>query len=122
MKVLLIDDLRNFKPEYMEGFSSGELFTARNSVEGLQVLENNTGHYIAIFLDHDLGFVEGIGVDSIMPVVDYMCKKSHEGEPVKVETVYVHTSNPVGAKNIISALEHYGYVCAKVNASDYFTI
>lgn len=122
MKSILIDDLRNLKTEFMPTLAPEGLIVSRNSRDALKALEEHPEGFYAIFLDHDLGIVEHIGIDSINPVIDYMCEKSFKGEPVIVDTVFVHTSNPVGAKQMIASLTRYGYNAVKVNASDYFTV
>lgn len=114
MDVLLIDDLRDFR-------DGRESVIARNSVEALQVLQSGDS-WDEIWLDHDLGIVDIVGIDTVMKVVDFMCEQAYNGSPVKVDTVYVHTSNPVGAKNIMAGLTNYGYNCVRVNASDFFVV
>lgn len=121
MKILVVDDLRFFKDDVLKKLDGFDVVTAKNSVEALDLLKADDSHFYAIFLDHDLGEVDNVGVDSVMPVVDFMCMKSFENNPVNVDTVYVHTSNPVGGKQIISALSAYGYNVVRVSAGDYFT-
>ena len=114
MKVLLVDDLRNFR----DGRKS---VIARNSVEALAIL-NSDNVWDEIWLDHDLGIVDSIGIDTIMSVVDFMCEQAYNETPVEVATVYVHTSNPVGAKQIMSSLQNYGYNVIRVNAPEFFIV
>ena len=111
-KVLLIDDLRFFRDER-------ECVTARNSQDALKVL-NNDDVWDEIWFDHDLGELNGT-VDSTMIIVDYMCERAFNDSPVNVDIVYVHTSNPVGGKQIMLSLQKYGYNCLRVNAPDFFT-
>lgn len=113
MNILLIDDLRVFK-------DNRECVIARNSSEALQFLNDGTV-WDEIWFDHDLGIVETIGIDSTMRVVDYMCEQAFNDNPIAVNKVYVHTSNPVGGKQIMTSLEKYGYNCFRVNAHDFFT-
>lgn len=113
MKILLIDDLRNF-------LDGRETIIARTSVEALSILEKDNV-WDEIWLDHDLGKNDGV-LDNIMPVVDFLAEAAFNGVPVNVSKVYVHTSNPVGAKQMIASLSRYGYVCVKVNATDFFVV
>lgn len=113
MKILLIDDLRNF-------VDNREATIARNSRDALEILSNDND-WDEIWFDHDLGIVDG-AIDSVMSVVDFMSGQAFMDAPVNVGTVYVHTSNPVGAKQIMSSLTRYGYKCVRVNASDFFIV
>jgi hypothetical protein len=115
-RVLLIDDLRDFR-QLPAGV---ELTVARTSAEALEVLGAAT-HWDEIWLDHDLGENEA-GVDSIMRVVDFLCEQAFNDQPVDVDRVRVHTSNPVGGQQMMLALQRYGYSVQRVNASDYLTV
>ena len=112
--VLLVDDLRVFKDDRL-------CTIARDSADALTVI-GKQNVWKEIWLDHDLGVVEGLGLDTTMRVVDYMCEKAYNDEPVQVDVVYVHTSNPVGSSQIIKSLSNYGYNCVKVNAPEFFTV
>lgn len=119
LTTLLIDDLRSFRDECTpkEG-----LVIARNSADALAYLETHPDeHYSAIWFDHDLGEVDGKD-DSTMPALDYLAFRAFTGDPVNVDTVYVHTSNPVGRKQILASLERYGYRGIKVQAEHYFIV
>lgn len=112
-KILLIDDLRNFR-------DNRNCVIARTSAEALEVL--NTGQsFDEIWFDHDLGELDG-QVDSTMVVVDFLSELAFNDTPYPVGTVYVHTSNPVGRKQIVDSLTRYGYSVYKVNAPDHFIV
>lgn len=113
LKTLLIDDLRNF-------VDNRKATIARNSNQALHILENDNV-WDEIWLDHDLGEVDG-SLDSIMPVVDFMAEAAFNDTPINVGIIYIHTSNPVGAKQMFASLTRYGYHCVKVNASDFFIV
>lgn len=51
-----------------------------------------------LWLDHDLG-----GTDSIGRVVNYLEERVWKCDPVKINTIYVHTANPVGAAQIMGS-------------------
>jgi hypothetical protein len=112
----LIDDLRRFR----EPPRDAQVAIARNSKTGLEMLANDT-EWDEIWLDHDLGDKTG-DIDYIMPVIDYMSERAVYENPVKVNTVFVHTSNPAGAKNMMLALERYGYNAKRVIPEKYFVI
>lgn len=113
MGLLLIDDLRNFR-------DGRKTTVARNSETALQILKDNTV-WDEIWLDHDLGIVDN-KLDTIMPVVDFLCEQSFLESPVQVAKIFIHTSNPVGAKQMFTSLTQYGYDCIRVNATEYFII
>lgn len=119
-KILLIDDLRNFK----EGFvQEGELVITRTSAEALAYLEADpTAEFASIWFDHDLGMPTEDVIDTTMPVLDHLAYRAFTGDPVDVEMVYVHTSNRVGRDQIVASLTNYGYRNRKVDASVYFYV
>lgn len=112
--VLLIDDLRVFKDDRL-------CTIARDSGQALDLLSRQNV-WREIWFDHDLGVVDNVGIDTTMRVVDFLCERAYNGSPVEVDTVYVHTSNPVGSVQIMRSLARYGYNCVRVNASDVFTV
>lgn len=122
MKSILIDDLRNLKEDHISVLAPEGLIVSRNSRDALNAIRSTPEGFYAMFLDHDLGIVESIGIDSINPVIDYLCEQAFNGSPVPVDTIFIHTSNPVGAKQMLASLTRYGYNAVKVNASDYFTV
>lgn len=122
MKSILIDDLRNMKEACVPVLAPEGLIVSRNSRDALNAIRSTPEGFYAMFLDHDLGIVESIGIDSINPVIDYLCEQAFNGSPVPVDTIFIHTSNPVGAKQMLASLTRYGYNAVKVNASDYFTV
>jgi hypothetical protein len=111
MMNLLIDDLRNFVK------APKGLVVCRNSEDALAELRKEDAIFTTIWLDHDLG-----GEDTINPVIDYLCERSVWEDPVRVLTIYVHTSNPVGASQMMQTLAKYGYSVVRVNADNYFIV
>ena len=114
--VLLIDDLREFR------FDSPDidLIIARTSKEALKILELDTV-WDEIWFDHDLGKPEG-KLDTTIPVVDYLSERAFNDDPVKVALVYVHTSNPVGGKQIVASLQRYGYNVVRQSPETVFIV
>lgn len=116
-RILLVDDLRNFRaPD-----ESADTFIARTSRQGLDILEREVKPWDEIWLDHDLGEVEG-QLDDIMRVVDYLCERAFNDEPVAVNVVYVHTSNAPGAGNMLRSLARFGYNAQRVAPEPYFIV
>lgn len=116
--VVLVDDLRVFRA------AAVPVAVARTSAAAVAYLaERHTArHHLAqLWLDHDLGEVGGV-VDTAMPVVDWLCARAHEGVPVNVDVVVVHTSNVVGGSAMVRALARGGYNTVRVSASEHFTI
>lgn len=110
MRTLLIDDLRNFRNN-----PAGELLIARNSQEGLDLISQ--GEWDFVWLDHDLG-----GADTINPVIEFLAEQSFLGKPVRIQTIYIHTSNPAGASSMLSVLRKYDYHAVRIhNANAVFT-
>jgi hypothetical protein len=113
MTILLIDDLRSFR-------DGREAMIARTSQAGLKALEQLEGQSLkSIWLDHDLGEFSDGTVDSIMVVVDKLCELAFSEKPVPVETIYVHTSNPVGRDQMLQSLRRWGYNAKAAQADDY---
>lgn len=109
-RTLLIDDLRNFRNN-----PAGELLIARTSQAGLDLISQ--GEWSAVWLDHDLG-----GADTITPIIDFLAEQSFLGKPVRIQTIYIHTSNPAGATSMLAVLRKYGYNAVRIhNASSCFT-
>ncbi len=102
--ILVIDDERSFDPRRLNLERTDRLVHSRTSKEGLRWLDR--GPWDELWLDHDLG-----GVDTTMPIVARLEERIHEGEPIPLRRVVVHSSNPSGARRIQAALEgHYQVV------------
>lgn len=115
-KILLIDDLRDFR-HVVEGH---EVTIARTSQEALTVLAADNV-WDEVWFDHDLGEVDG-RVDTTMPVVDYFAEQAFNDTPVDVGIVYVHSSNPVGVKQMLSSFQRYGYPVARQAPESVFIV
>lgn len=115
--VLLIDDLRVFRDT-----PDAELHIARTSEEALNLLYSDPNkHWDEVWFDHDLGMQNGKD-DTTMRVADFFAEQSFFGNPISVDKILIHTSNPVGKKNIALTLERWGYPYQYVQAETYFTI
>jgi hypothetical protein len=116
--ILLIDDLRVFRKPQTEA----NIHIARNSAEALTILHENPGlHWDEIWFDHDLGIVDD-KKDTTLPVADYLSERAFFDNPVSVGTVFIHTSNPVGANALTTTLQRYGYKTVRVQADEVFNI
>ena len=93
-KLLYVDDIR--KPNIIRYSTySYEIIVSRNYDDAINML--NMCKFNAIDLDHDLG-EEKTGYD--------ICKYIIENN-IKLDRVYIHTSNPVGRDNMKQLLERY---------------
>ena len=93
-KLLYVDDIR--KPNIIRYSTySYEIIVSRNYDDAINIL--NMCKFNAIDLDHDLG-EEKTGYD--------ICKYIIENN-IKLDRVYIHTSNPVGRDNMKQLLERY---------------
>lgn len=113
-RVLLIDDLRDFR-------DGRETLIARTSAQALAILAERP-ELDELWLDHDLGQLEDGRVDDVMKVVDFLNGEAAFGEAYPVQVIYVHTSNPVGAQQMMAGLQRYGYRARRVNAPDVFIV
>lgn len=118
-RVLLIDDLRNFRPGMLA--EGTDLRIARTSEEAFEILRA-VNDWDEIWFDHDLGELPNGRLDTTMGVLDYLAEKAFQGAPVNVGHVYVHTSNSVGRKQIMDSLRRYGYAATPVDAAKIFIV
>lgn len=113
---VVIDDLRNFR-------EPRPALMLRTSADALSWLQAHKGDSIGeLWLDHDLGMTPDGIADTTMPVVDWLCEQAFNDEPLDIKQIWIHTSNPVGARTIAAVLERYGYNAQKVQASIYFVV
>lgn len=95
---LVVDDERTFKD-----FPDDDTLYARHSDTAIHILERGI-RFDEVWLDHDLG-----GDDTVMKVVDFLVE--HAVQYVEMNMfkfpIFVHSMNPVGAQNIVRALERY---------------
>lgn len=123
LTVLLIDDLRSFNEKVQSIYSNAQIVVTRNSREALDYLKNNTlVEFDSIWLDHDLGIDDDFNKDTIMPIIDFLNEQAFIGSPINVGTIYVHTSNPVGGSQMMTALQRYNYNAVRVSAPDFFSV
>lgn len=111
MRVLLIDDLRDFIDP------PADYDIARTSDEAIRLLSVN--NYTGVFWDHDLG-----GEDTTMKVVSWLLENAIRDNRIEIGDCIIHTSNPVGAVNLKNALESrfLRYKTIRLNAPDYFIV
>jgi hypothetical protein len=104
-RVLVIDDVRSFS------FPAVYARTVREAEPLLFAHE-----WDEVWLDHDLGLLSA--APTVMPLVNKMERLAYEGTVLPITTVFVHTANPVGRRNIIAALDRW-YTLVSVDANDY---
>lgn len=112
MRILLIDDLRNFRDGMINDPSN--LWVARNSEQAIELLDSLC--FDAVWWDHDLG-----GDDTSIAVANHLLKRAIvSGDAPDISACYIHTSNPIGAINLRNILEsrYLGYHCVRVSQTD----
>lgn len=100
--IVLIDDLRSFKEEYAIA-DHVVIRTAREAEEWLSTL-TSSDTIDQLWLDHDLGEVDGVATD-IMNFVNTLEQRIILNDnPPYVKEVIIHTSNASGRSRIANAL------------------
>lgn len=99
MTILVVDDRRIFTK------LPDDVLYARTIEAGLEVLRS--GRPLAqLWLDHDLGEIDGRPVD-VRPLVTAIEERAFHGYPYDIGRVVIHSSNPEGARWIESGLSRY---------------
>lgn len=93
--ILYVDDIRNIPLFYNR---TDKIIIARNYKEAIKNL-TLIKKFDIIDLDHDLG-EEKSGYDIAKYIVE---------NQIKVDTIRIHSMNPVGVQNIRQLLQRYGY-------------
>lgn len=112
-KQLLIDDLRNFKAEFLPE----NLDIARTSSEAIKLLNRNS--YSVVYWDHDLG-----EEDTSMVVADWLYEQSINGLRHDINLCVIHSSNPAGIRNLLIIFDSsvLSYRSMVINARDFFVV
>ena len=112
--VVVLDDERRFNPD-RDSTLNVEIDYFVSSASCLDFLSRRglSTPLDELWLDHDLG-----GDDTSRPLVMEMASDAFWQHPWSVNTVYIHTANPVGAKWIESTLAPF-YSVVRVAAADY---
>ena len=100
MFVLIVDYLRIFPDKIEDNIA----FHALSSKAALKFLEENFSMTSEIWLDFDLG-----GPDTVVPVINWLEEKAHNGEANHICCIRILTNNPVGAQKI-AALGRYFFI------------
>lgn len=101
---VLIDDLRSFR----DGRSCRIARTTKDGVALLRAVRSL--HIDDLWLDHDLGSDRRTGrAFTIMPVVEELVGAAEAGRAYAIDEIVIHTSNPVGAMAMWTALRGAGY-------------
>lgn len=104
--ILLIDDDRDYSfvwqdlPKVIEKHKPSEFLIARTSFEAIEIVKQH-GIPCFVFLDHDLGIVNG-QIDTTMNFVNYMVY-----ELDTFPEYLIHSQNTVGVPNLISKIESF---------------
>lgn len=103
---VLVDDIRRFT-------DGRECILCRDSDDAVITLEHLRDAATCVdelWLDYDLG-----GGRDVRPVLAALEKWSHEGQPLAVGRVLVHTSSSSGAALIKEACERLGYPARRIH-------
>lgn len=120
--ILLVDDLRHFKPEIIRSCEPGTYIrVCRSSQSAVETLASDERVWDQVWLDHDLGMQDGKD-DTTMEVLDYLLFRHQEGNPVRVVNFIIHSANPVGVKNIALALQSMGRDSVITDPSYFFNV
>lgn len=121
--ILLIDDLRHFRQKILDTLPDGSYVRICRTVESaLETLHYDQREWDQVWLDHDLGEdKDGTAVD-VMTVLDYIERRARLGHEIPVGNYIVHTSNGVGATNIVRALGSIGRSSIVVDAKDFLFV
>lgn len=116
--IVLIDDLRSFKDAQM----MENAVVIRTIKDALTWLDASSGVHVAqLWLDHDLGEVDGVATD-VMPFVNLLEERLALGKDAPhIDDAIVHTSNSVGRSRVIDALSGRVGRVLSVDAGAYFT-
>lgn len=112
MRILVVDDMREFKsaPE-------GEVVYNKNSASGVKTLRSDK-KWDQIYLDHDLGYFLDGGCDTIRPVLDYITEHTDEFDPFT--EFFVITSNPYAGDMMERSLRVCGLKTTRLRADRQF--
>lgn len=114
--IVLVDDERSFidVPD--------NSVVLRNSADALTWLENLPENTVIeqLWFDHDLGLVNG-EKDSVIPFLRKLEEMCFFDTAPNIEQVIVHTSNPVGGKEIYDSMRRYFHT-VRVQAGDYLIV
>ena len=103
MKILILDDDRIRHTHFIRNFSHHEVTNVETAEEAIKALADFD--FDAVFLDHDLG--GEIFVNSFGPILNTgytVAKWLAENPDRRPKHIYVHSLNPIGAKNIQDVL------------------
>lgn len=97
MNILIVDDSLERQVAFQKKFYQHSVTIAKNYNEAISCL--NYGNYNCLFLDHDLG--EGkTGYDVAVWIEKGINQTSYPGRVRSDMIIYVHSMNPIGARNI----------------------
>ena len=90
------------------GFANFLFRTPEEGLQGIKEFHTSRVTLQELWLDHDMGINEETGDDiTIKPVVDWLEEQGHNGDPLDVQYIFVHTSNGYAAEDMMRALTPY---------------
>lgn len=122
VNILLIDDLRHFRERVLADLPDDTYIRiCRTPGSAVRTLQSEDRIWDQVWLDHDLGMIDGETVD-VMEVINYLEFRHSQDDPIPVRNYIVHTDNGVGAQNIARALGAMGRNSIIVDAKDFFFV
>lgn len=107
MRILVVDDMREFKSD-----PPGEVVYRRDSRAGLATIKSDK-KWDRVYLDHDLGYFLGGGMDTIAPVLNHITDHADDFDPFT--EFYVITSNPYAGDMMERSLRVCGLTTYRLN-------
>lgn len=99
MKILIVDDMSDRHESLQELLSQHTVLSTYNCEQALEALKQHND-ITAVFLDHDLGYVNGKQED-IKPVVRYIVENCSN---LSLKCAIVHSANIIEAPKIAATL------------------
>ncbi len=110
IKQIVVDDLRSHRDDL--DVEEGWLFL-RTGADAVEFFAKNSDLEIeAVYFDHDMG-----GDDTTRELALYFEERAYFNKPVKVQKIYLHTSNSSGRAWLYASLRNYPNV-HKVHSDD----
>jgi len=116
MRFLVVDDdlIRHEEFERLlkkiELSEPSEVVHTYTSQEAIHALKQQ--YFDVIYLDHDLGDNEVCKNDNTIPVAKFLCtQEDQRGKLGHYDIVFIHSLNPVGARNLFNILKDMYRLC-----------
>lgn len=107
-RIIVIDDMRVPLKSTSDEIQVFLYKTPELALLALNTIHDSGGHVHELWLDHDMGLNYDTGDDiTIMPVVLWLEEQAHNGTPLSVDYIFIHTSNGYRGSMMKIALERW---------------